>query len=46
MGDDITSFKNMVSIAFFGILILFGFLSIIASFIKFANPESKLLVCH
>lgn len=38
MGDEVNSFKNLVAITYLGILIIFGFLSIIASFIKFADP--------
>ncbi|CDW75595.1 sodium-coupled neutral amino acid transporter 1 isoform 1 [Stylonychia lemnae] len=46
MGDPFTSFKNILAMAFFGVLIVFGFLSIIASFIKFYDPQSSLLQCH
>jgi len=46
LGDAKTSFKNIVAIAFFGILIIFGILSIIASFIKFLDPSSILLECN
>lgn len=46
MGDEMSSFKNILSIIFFTVLVFFGLMAIIMNFIKIADPESSLFVCH
>jgi hypothetical protein len=46
MGDGIFSCKNVATIIFFGLLVIFGILSIVASFIQIADPDADILKCE